>query len=328
MIKGDPLRRLLVAVVAIAFASTAALAQSKPFAATMQRVGDDVILDVGSVDISPDGERIVANIPAVTVVIPTNGWFCGYTSEVLDSAGNAVPSSLVVVNVLSLSERELFSPIALRLATVSPGITGVPLPRFLGYRAVAGDTLLVAAQFHRSPDHSWRGVHVRIHFPFVSGKAFIGALRIEPFSFEAMSPGGAHVFDLPPGASERSWEANPAVDGRVLGFSSFVKKYAVHLTFEDRTAQRVLWEQKMDTTADGLPKPVPVQRFLSRLGLSLKHDHLYRLTVVYDNRSGELIPGGGSGAIGGVLLVGGGQRWPAIDRNDAIYVSDIRGFLP
>jgi hypothetical protein len=317
--------RVFVSVLAI---SSPAAGQASALGVTMQRVNDEVVLEVGPVDLPMTGERTVGGMLPVKIVIPVDGWFRGYRIETIDAHGETVPGGLVVVNVLSLAERELFSPIALRIASIAPGTPSVPLPRFLGYRAIRGDTLLVSAQFHRASGRVWEGVRARIVFPFVPKSAFVGALRIQPFSFEIMPPGGSHVYDLPVGRSEQSWEGRPAVDGNVLGFGGQLKKYALFLRLEDRTDHRTLWEHRADTTESGDLKPVPVARFIGRLGLRLHANHVYRLTAAYDNRSGASVPGGGAGVLGGVFLVGSGEHWPRIDPADTTYQRDLRGFLP
>ena len=138
--------------------------QHPPFAVTMQRVADDVVLEVGPVDLPAVGEAPPPQFAATKLVIPVDGWFRGYRVEVVDRDGVAVPEGLVTVNVLSLAERELFSPIALRIAAIAPGVPTAPLPRFIGYRAFVGDTLIVTAQYHAAQGRRWEGVHARITF--------------------------------------------------------------------------------------------------------------------------------------------------------------------
>ena len=288
----------------------------------LERVGDDLVLDVGPVDIPAIGEPGSASWPSARVVVPVDGWLRGYRTEVVDESGAGVAEEVATVHLLSLGERELFSPIALRLAAIGPGLPSATLPRFLGYRTHAGDTLLVSAKFERTA-RAWRGVHARVRFPFVARAAFVGALRIQPFSLEALPPGGAHEFDVPPGRSEHWWEARPAVNARLLGFGGAVKRHAVLLRLEDRTAARVIWEHQVDTTASGAPRPVPVHRFLWSVGVGLDAGHTYRLTAIYDNPTGAVIPGGGIGTIGGIVLIGGGLHWPAVDTADPVFRADL-----
>lgn len=301
--------------------------QQPQLAVTMQRVADEVVIEVGPVDIPARGEGSVPSFPAARVAIPTDGWFRGYRVEVVDRDGVALPDDVVKVDVLSLAERELFSPIALRVAAIAPGVPSAQLPRIVGYRAVRGDTLIVAAQYHGGDGRRWEGVRARIRFPFVSKSAFIGAFRIQPFSLDVTPPGESHVYDLPVGRSEQYWEGRPAVAVRILGFGGFIKKYAVLLKLEDRTTSKVIWEHHADTTAKGGVKPIPVTRYLWSMGRGLEPGHTYRLTAVYNNRSGAVVRDGGAGAIGGVVRVRGDGSWPRVDPYDSIYVRDLRAMM-
>ncbi|MBI3569060.1 MAG: hypothetical protein HY084_12760 [Gemmatimonadetes bacterium] len=307
--------------------SARAHAQSGASAAVLlHRQGDDLVLEIGPIDVPrADGQGSIAP-PSVKVVLPVNGWLNGFRLEVVDEQGAPLPTDLVTINVLSLRERELFAPVALRLAAVAPGSPAVELPRLIGYRATAGDTLLVSSRFHPQSSRGYAGVRARLRFPYVSAAAFIGAIRIQPFEFEVMSPGGAHEYDLPVGFSEHSWEGPPAFDGRILGLGGYVKRWATRLRFEDRTTGKILWECALEPAADGAVPSIPIARFLATLGLRVHRDHRYRLTVQYDNRAGAVLRGGGVGMIAGVFLPGGGP-WPSADRNDPVYLADLLGFL-
>lgn len=312
--------------------------------AVMTRSGDDVVLDVGPIDLPAAGghegmamamgghegmamptEMEMPELPPMWAEISVDGWFHGFRVELVDENGAVLTNRLLHhVNVIATNQRELFSPIMLRVAAAGEETPEIPLPRLVGYRAVRGDTLLVRTMFHAAADRSYHGVHVRVHFPFTPSSATIGALRIQPFYLDVTPPQGSHIFDLPPGRSEKHWEARPAARGRVLGVSGHVHKYATRLAFEDVTAHKVLWETKPDTNAQGQTKSMPIVRFLWRLGLPLDPAHAYRLSVTYDNPTGQTIVDGGMGALGGVFLVGRGVQWPAIDPTDPIYREDVR----
>jgi hypothetical protein len=62
--------------------------------------------------------------------------------------------------------------------------------------------------------------------------------------------------------------------------------------------------------------------FLSRLGIKMYPDHTYRLSVIYENPTGELIPDGGMGALGGIFAPSRRARWPDVDTSNADYVKD------
>lgn len=313
--------RAVAAVVSFVLVAAPAMAQVDATPITLVRRGDDVVLEIGPVDV-PQGGPVIA-IPTASLTFPVNGWLNGYDFEVVDSSGAEVPSGVAVVNVYSVGERELFSPLALRLAAIAGGTPSATLPRFIGYRAFRGDTVVVTTRLHPSATRAYAGLRARIRFPYVSASAFIGALRIQPFAMEVLPPGDTHTFDLPQGPSAQSWEGKPAVSGRILGFGTHVDRWATALVLEDRTSGDTLWHASFTPAADGSVKALPAVRFVSKLGLSLRTGHVYRLTVQYDNRSGAPIRDGGVGTLAGVFMPGHGEHWPAVDRTDPIYLADM-----
>ncbi len=112
--------------------------------------------------------------------------------------------------------------------------------------------------------------------------------------------------------------------GRLLASSGHMHDHAVNLRFEDLTAGAVLWETGPKVDADGRVVAVPVGKFWWRGGLRLTPEHTYRLTVVYDNPTGAVLPGGGMGVLGGVFIVTGGAEWPELDRGNLRYVEDMK----
>jgi hypothetical protein len=306
-------------VACLAAAAPRLVAQALAAPVTFERRGNDLVLEIGPVDVAAGHETMA--VPTATLAFPAGGWLNGYDFEVVDGAGRRVPPSVAEVNVYSLAERELFTPLVLRLAAIAPGAPAATLPRLLGYRARPGDSVVVTTRLHMSATAAYTGLRARIRFPFVSASAFIGAIRIRPFAMEVLPPGPAHTFDLPVGRSTQSWEGSPATAARIVGFGCSVKAWATAIRFEDVTTRRVLWEHRLTPAADGAVPDVPVTRFLSHLGLSVHPDHVYRLTVEYDNRSGAPIHNGGTGMIAGVVLPRG--DWPAPDPADAAYRADM-----
>jgi hypothetical protein len=339
-------------IIAVAFAPVAAWSQADASRAgagagagamTMAADGDadkivmkasmthgELLLDIGPFDVPAamhdgegDHEMKMPEAPPLWALVPATGWLHGYRVELIDGSGHPISQRLLHhVNVIATQRRELFSGIMLRVAAAGPETGSVSIPNLIGYEAHAGDTLLVRAML-RPGDRAYQGVHILVHFPFTSTKAFIGDFTISPFYMDVTPPAGGHAFDIPAGHSEWFWEAKPAIPGRIMGFSGHVHRYATLFRFEDRTARKVIWETRPDTTADGEPKQIPIKKFLLTLGYPIHPDHVYRLTVVYDNPTGATIVDGGMGALGGVFRPSGGVPWPAIDPSDKDYKLDV-----
>src|SRR5690606_7842311 len=121
-----------------------------------------------------------------------------------------------------------------------------------------------------------------------------------------------------------SWEGSPAIPGRLLGVGGHLHKYGVALRLEDVTTGELLWEATPILDDAGEVVGMPIKRFFWTLGVPLYPDHVYRLTAVYDNPTGEMIPEGAMGTLGGAFIPARGAMWPAADPNHPEYQLDVQ----
>jgi hypothetical protein len=238
----------------------------------------------------------------------------GYRVEVVDGDGNPVPRATIHhVNVIAPGQRELFSQIMLRVAAAGQETAPVVLPRMLGYRVQRGQELIVTSMVHNPTGTPYRDVWVRVRFPYTPASAVVKPVSVLPFYMDVMPPASLHSYDLPPGRSSRTWEARPAVAGRILAVGGHVHQYGTALRLEDVTARTVIWEGRPVVDGVGQVVSMPFGRFLWTLGVPVRPDHLYRVTAEYDNPTGETIPGGAMGALGGVFVPDDPSRLPGVD---------------
>jgi len=300
-------------VLALVMAPAAAAAQQAPGL----RLRDDadrgeMVLEVGPVDLPDDGGH--RQLPAFHGTVPVDGWLHGYRIEIVDASGRQVPrSTLHHVNVISPERRELFSQIMLRVAAAGQETDAPMLPRMLGYRVRPGQRLIVTAMMHNPTGRPRRGVTLRLRFPYTPAGAWIRPVSVLPFYMDVMPPASLHSYDLPAGRSTKSWEARPAVSGRIVGLGGHLHRHGVSLRLEDVTAGKVIWDGKPRLDQAGEVVGMPTKKFVWRLGVPVRADHLYRLTATYDNPTGRTIPGGGMGALGGAFVPEDEAKWPGVD---------------
>jgi hypothetical protein len=293
----------------------AAIASAPTLRLTTDRARHEIVVEIGPIDLPADCGHV--QLPPFHTTLPIDGWLHGYHIELVDTSGRAVPREMLHhVNVIEPSRRELFSPIMLRLAAAGQETDPVRLPRLLGFRVRKGQELIVTSMMHNPTGRDYGGVRLRIHFPYTTAKALIKPIAIFPFYMDVMPPAGRHAYDLPPGKSSRSWEARPAIAGRILGLGGHVHQYGTSLRLEDMTARKVIWAARPVIGNDGQITAMPMKKFITSLGVPVYPWHIYRVTAEYDNTSGQAIPGGAMGALGGVLIPSRPSRWPAVDRND------------
>lgn len=297
-----------------------------------ERERREMVIEVGPVDLPAGGgdhggghgdHGGVPQPGPLEGVVPLAGWLRGFRVELVDADGRPVPQAVVHhVNVIVPDRRELFSQIMLRVAAAGEETAPAVLPRELGYRVHGGERLLVVAMFHNPTGRDYRGVRLRVVMPYVPEGTRYRPTGIMPFYMDVMPPAGIHAYDLKPGRSEQSWEGRPAVDGRVIAIGGHLHTYGEVLRLEDVTAGRVLWEGRPGLDAEGKVVAMPIDKF--PFGIRLRRDHVYRLTAVYDNPTGRMIPQGAMGALGGVFIPAPGQPWPGVSADDPEYQLDLR----
>lgn len=302
------------------------MAQAPTLRITADSAHGEIVAEVGPLHLGAgSGMYGMASPPTLVGVIPVDGWMRGYNVELLDAAGHRLPQTMVHhVNLMAPQKRELFSQIMLRIGAAGAETSPVELPRLLGYHWVAGDSLLLDEMLMNPTKHAYDGVRLRVHMPFVFAPTHASPVSIYPFYMDVMPPAGIHAYDLQPGISEKSWDGRPAIGGRILGVGGHLHKYGIALRFTDVTAGTLLWEAKPDTDATGEVVGFPRKLFLWTFGLRLHPDHVYRVTAVYRNPTGKMIPDGAMGTLGGVIIPDRPTDWPAIDRNSAEYRDDLK----
>jgi hypothetical protein len=282
----------------------------------------ELVIELPPVDLPANASHEIEQPQPGEAVMPVGGWLQGYRVEVLDAKGNAVPREVIHhVNIMAPERRELFSPIMQRIGGVGHETAPVVIPGVLGYPIEEGGRILISAMLHNPTPHPYQGVRIRVRFRHES-RGLIDPFDVFPFYMDVTPPAELHSFDLPPGHSETSWEGSPAVPGRILGVGGHAHQYAVALKLLDVTEDRILYETAPITDDDGTVIGMAQDFFLTRLGIPVHPDHTYRLSVVYENPTGEVIPDGGMGALGGIFAPSRGARWPAVDPTDAEYIKD------
>jgi hypothetical protein len=286
----------------------------------------ELVLELAPVDLPANSDHHGVQQPEPReAAVGVDGWVHGYTIELLDRNGQPVPQAVVHhVNIIVPGRRELFSQIMQRLGAAGHETGPVKAPRLAGYPLLHTDRVLLTAMLHNPTNTSYEGVRIRVRFPHTRQHAFVRPIRVFPFYLDVMPPAGIHEFDLPAGHSEKSWEGKPAVSGRILGLGGHVHRYATVLRLEDVTQNRVIYEAKPILNEAGDVTGMPQEMKFWKGGIAINREHTYRLTVVYENPTGQMIPGGGMGALGGILLAKRGSVWPTIDPRDPEYQKDVQ----
>ena len=255
----------------------------------------------------------------------------GFRVEVVDSTGKQLPTSLIHhLNFIDPNHRELFLPISRRLIAAGKETGSQSLPWLLfGLPVREGQQLVINGMLHNPTHTSYKGVRMRLVMNYTKASRPWPFFDVFPWQLDVLFPVGDKSFDLPPGKSARSYEAKPALAGKVVAVGGHVHEYATRISFIDATTGEVLWSAVPQTDAAGTVTGIPVGRLYrwNRIGAPLRPDHTYRVTVEYDNPTGKMIPEGGMGVIGGLFAPDEPEQWPAAVRADTLYVKDQGHYL-
>jgi hypothetical protein len=193
----------------------------------------------------------------------------------------------------------------------------------------AGERILANAMVHNPSAVSYRGVRVRLVLSYVPEHRPWPLYTVLPWQLDVGFPVGDKSFDLPPGSSERSYEGSPAVDGRLVVIGGHMHEYGRRIEFWDATTNQMLWHGEPASTRPGKPSAVPIATLYSLRGIGLRitPSHRYRVRVIYENSTRQVIPNGGMGVVGGLFIPDRNVVWPATVTGDSLYQQDLRHFL-
>ena len=296
---------------------------------TLEDTGKELIIEVGPVDLPVPMEMAGhdhAGIfpPIGEVTVPTDGYMYGFDYEVLDAEGNPLPSNIVHhFNIIDPDSRELFLPISRRIMAAGSETGGQAMPWMLfGLPVTNGQRMVISVMLHNPTGEEHIGVALRIHLKYTKTGRPWPFFAVYPYQLDVAFPAGDKGFDLPPGVSSKSYEANPAVAGRLMVMGSHMHELATKIVFEDVTESEVLWEGLPLQDENGRLDGVTIGRLYRKFGVKIVPEHTYRVTVFYDNTTGETIPDGGMGVVAGVFMPSRGQAWPTTDKSDPLYALD------
>jgi hypothetical protein len=256
---------------------------------------------------------------------PADGWVTGYRVDVLDANGNILPiETLHHVGVVSLERRQLAYAKALRLFAAGRETGAVTLPGSMGVRMSAADPLVVYYKLVNETGRPLADVALRISFAWTPTEQKAEHVEILPLILNA-NPDlhGPSIFDLPAGISATTSEFTLPVGGRVRAMGGHLHDHAVEIRLEDVLTGKILVRLEAHLDEDGKLRAVDLARFaLTRGGLRLEANRRYRVIAIYDNPTGQIIPGGAMAYLAGPFVPDDMTRWPTLDREDPIYAND------
>lgn len=272
--------------------------------------------------------------PVYRTAVPFDVSLYGFAAQVVDETGQLMPKDRLHHFILTdPNRRELFLPLALPIFGASRESPSPVLPRYLfGMPVPAGGRYLAAAML-TNPDDRPRKMEVRLLLSFIRPGRVFPLFAVYAWTMDVKFPlggvGGRHDFDVPAGRSTYSWEGSPDIPGTIVAMGGHAHDYVSSIELTDVTAGATLWHQTPLRDTTGHLRAIPIGRFYRwyRLGVPIEPSHTYRVTVAYDNPTGQTIPYGGMGSVIGLIVPARGVTWPRVNPQDAIYQAQVRNLL-
>lgn len=293
---------------------------------------NEITVELPPVDLPAGAGHDGAAQPPVSLAqLPAGGAIFGFRTEVVDGTGRVLPAELLHhFNLIDPSQRELFLPIARRMAAAGRETGTVRIPWLLfGAPVQRGAQVVASAMLHNPTPESYRGVRARLILSYTPDRRPWPLFRAFPWQLDVAFPAGDKSFDLPPGRSEQVYEGRPAVPGDIVVIGGHLHDHGVSIELWDATRGDLIWRgEPVRDSGDGVVS-VPVGKLysLTRMGARIVPEHRYRVRVVYDNPTGRVVPAGGMGVVGGLFVPDRNVPWPAVDPLDSLYQRDLRHFL-
>ena len=116
--------------------------------------------------------------------------------------------------------------------------------------------------------------------------------------------------------------------GYLRAVGAHLHDHAVEIRLEDVTTGNVMARLKTKRKADGTLVSIDIARFIFKLrGLRLLANRPYRVTAIYDNPTGAVLPDGAMAFMIGAFVPDDVNSWPAIDPSDPHFKEDLTVLL-
>jgi hypothetical protein len=292
----------------------------------------ELVIDLAPVDLPAHTSHETMAMPPVALLeIPESGSIFAFRVAVVDSAGRELPEELVHhFNLIDPDHRELFLPISRRMLAAGHETGTIQLPWLLfGLPLKRGDHVVASAMLANQTAISYTGARIRLIMNFTPAGRPWPLFQASPWQMDVAFPVGDKSFTLPPGRSSRSYEGHPDVPGTIIGLGGHVHDYSSQIEFIDATTGEAIYRVAPVEDRAGHVESVPVRRLYgwTRIGVHIVPTHTYRVTVYYDNPTGQPIPDGGMGVVGGLFVPDRGVEWPSADPRDSLYHQDYEHYM-
>lgn len=258
---------------------------------------------------------------------PITGWLRGASLSVAGPSGQPEGSSAIHhVNLIALRRRQLVHDGLQRIWAFGQETAPVLLPASVGLPITLGDTAGLIVAF--DPAELVPGSRVSVHLRWSPANLVPQPLSIYAMVVDAnFRAGETAAWALPPGLSTRSYEFVAPLSGRVIGAGGHLHDYGVSLRLVELPEGREIAFVQAYRGSTGRIHGVSRQLFgVSGRGRPIRAGRRYRLTVTYENPTGDTIPDGAMGELGLGFAPDDPSAWPAFTASSDGIARELAAF--
>lgn len=255
---------------------------------------------------------------------PVTGWLRSARLELTDPDGQPISQrALHHFNLLNMSRRQLVHGGVERMWAAGQETEETSLPAGVGMPLSKEMMLGIVVAYN--PGDLPPGSTVRLELLWTPANTVPRPLDIYPLPLDVnYAVGRSAAYDLPVGRSERSFEFVMPIDGRMLGAGGHMHDYGVSLRLEESESGRLVFDLRAVRDSTGRVHSIEREVWgIAGRGRKLEAGRRYRLTAVYDNPTGAVIPLGGMGEVGIGFTPDDFNEWPRLDHADPDVAGDL-----
>jgi hypothetical protein len=248
---------------------------------------------LGPLSVPAHTEHVTARVPPITV--PLDGWFVAYKPRVIDAKGATSPQRLLHhFNLINAGRPSVVCPRQPELVFgAGSELTEWPSLPEVGYRVTKGMPLHVVLMLTNPTDEPVSDAYVALDIQYRrSADAQLKAVYPAWFMVTSCGPS---TYDLQPGRNVTASEFTVAYDGRLLGVGGHIHDYGREIRLDHVTRNENIATLQTALDSAGRLLSVPAVVFPQRQTYRLKRGDVVKVTAVYDNPTGRLLPSAAMG---------------------------------
>ena len=264
--------------------------------------------------------------PLMRFAWPVEGWFRGFKLEVRDGSGTLLPRRLMHhIVVVNSDRRQLLYQAAERLFGAGTETDDAAIPATIGVPLDRGMNIGFYIAWHNDTGVDLDGVTLTMTMQYSPSNLNPRPVDVMPIYMDVnLTVGGTNTYDVAPGRSQKAFDFEVPLGGRLLAYGGHLHDYGVMAKLEDAVTGKEL--ARITSTRDAQGRVSKVSRSLPGVrgeGIRLKPNHPYRVVAVYDNPTGDVLKNGAMASMVGLFAPDNLHLWPAIDIANPTFQMDL-----